>query len=88
MKAAVSMLLEESDIKIKDVKKSYFQMSEIILDTNLEETYHESKSETLKFFDRDYQDIQMFEAKLQKQLTKQSHKHNHEHNHNHDETSH
>ena len=29
-------------------------MSEIILDTNLEETYQESKSETLKFFDRDY----------------------------------
>ena len=48
------MLLEESTIDMHDVKESYFEMSEIIIDDKLEETYQESKSETLKFFDRDY----------------------------------
>ena len=49
---------------MKDVKETYFEMSEIIIDDNKEDTYLDSKSETLKFFDRDYQDIQMIEAKL------------------------
>ena len=48
------MLLEESTIDMNDVKESYFEMSEIIIDDIKEEHYQDSKSETLKFFERDY----------------------------------
>jgi hypothetical protein len=40
MKAAVSHILEVSNIKIKDVQKTYFDISEIIIDPEIESEYN------------------------------------------------
>ena len=48
------MLINESDIQIKDIKKEYFDMCEIIIDDNQEQDHQDHKSETTKFFERDY----------------------------------
>jgi hypothetical protein len=54
MKAAVSILLDKSEVNMEKVKETYFEMSEIIIDDDKEEDYLDSMSETLKFFERDY----------------------------------
>jgi len=72
MKSAISLLMEQTHsngsplINIQDIKENYFKMCEIIIDDKEEQLMIDDKSEIMKFFDRDYQDIEMIINKIKK----------------------
>ena len=43
-------------------------MCEIIIDDGQEQDYNDHKSETTKFFERDYQDIILLKSKIKEKL--------------------
>ena len=47
-------MMDESKVEISEVKEKYFEMCEIILNEEQEDTYLESKSESMKFIERDF----------------------------------
>ena len=64
-------MMEESNISISDIKEKYFEMCEIILNDAEEDCYQESKSEYLKFIERDYQDIDIIRSKIENETGKE-----------------
>jgi hypothetical protein len=46
----------------------YFEMSEIIIDTDDEKEYQFNKSETMKFFERDYRDKMLAIEKIERKV--------------------
>jgi hypothetical protein len=66
MKAAVSHMLEVSKINILDVQKTYFDMAEIIIDPQIQFQYDHNKTETMKFFEKDYKDMMFIKDEIEK----------------------
>jgi len=72
MKSAISLIMEQTHsngkplVEVGDIKDNYFKMIEIIIDDKEEEQMKDEKSEVMKFFDRDYQDIEMIINKIKK----------------------
>ena len=67
IKAALSLVIEQNHVDIQDIKENYFDMCEIIVNEKEENLKLDKKSESMKFFDRDYKDIMILREKIEKE---------------------
>jgi hypothetical protein len=58
-------MMEEGNVDISEVKEKYFEMCEIIINDEEEYVFQEGKSDSLKFLERDYQDIIFLRTKIE-----------------------
>ena len=74
MKATLSVIIQDDDKLIFDIKQSYFNNQSIYLNENLENQVLSQKTEYQKFLDRDDRNAIRFEREMRKRYLKDTKK--------------